>query len=184
VIRHFTQFWRRRDGVSAIEFALVAPIILLLLAATVDFGSMIHARTQMEGASQSAMTYAMGRGQPFEATKAPELAQNLERILLARLGQGSTIAIDVNHGAQRSLANGSASATGNAALSALCYCPTMSETGVSWNTALACAKPCPKGGTSGKFVYMSVMVAASPIFGGFGLADNGQLQLQTIGRIE
>ncbi|MCY1554209.1 hypothetical protein D9M68_907660 [compost metagenome] len=139
---------------------------------------------QMENATQSAMTYAMGRGQPLEAGKARELASNLERVLVSRIGNDITSKVDVNHGAQRSYAGKSSSEAGNLALAGSCYCPSMGSTGVSWNGAMVCGRPCTDGGSAGKFVYIEVSKPFSPIFGGYGLVENGQLRLQTLGRIE
>lgn len=178
------KLWRRQDGVSAIEFALIAPIILLLLSAAIDFGAVVQDKMQVEAASQSAMTYAMGRGQPFEAAKSRSLAQDLERILVSRLGSDLEVTVDVNNGAVRKYADASGKDSGNSALGASCYCPTMSAAGVQWNTALACGKPCANGGGSGKFVYLKISKPHTPLFGGYGLTDEGFLHLQTLGRIE
>lgn len=180
----FARFRRRQDGVSAVEFALVAPIILLLLAAAVDFGSVVMTRMQIEDAAQSAMTYAMGQGQPLEAANAATLAGNVERILVSRLGSDVNLQIDVNHGAVKTYADATSSKSGNSALAASCYCPTMSSAGMQWNTALACSKPCTGGGGSGKFVYLRISKPFSPLFGSYGLIEDGFLRLQTIGRIQ
>lgn len=178
------KLWQRQDGLSAVEFALIAPIFLLLVTAAVDIGALVQDKMRIEDAAQSAMTYAMGHGQPLDSAKAKELAQNLERILVSRLGSDVGVTVDVNHGAVRTYAGAKGQDSGNAALAASCYCPTMDASSVKWNDVMACGKPCPGGGGSGKFVFLKISKPHAPIFGGYGLAENGNLHLQTIGRIE
>lgn len=178
------RLWRRQDGLSAVEFALTAPIILLVLTAGVDIGTLVQEKMRIEDAAQSAMTYAMGQGQPLDSAKAKELARNLERVLVSRLGGDVAVTVDVNHGAVRKYAGSVGQDSGNAALATSCYCPTMTAAGVKWNEAMACGKPCTGGGGSGKFVFLKISEPHTPIFGGYGLTENGNLHLQTIGRVE
>ena len=51
---------RRRDrsrGQSVVEFALVLPILLLLLAATIDFGRLFYAYVAVENAAKEGALY-------------------------------------------------------------------------------------------------------------------------------
>jgi Flp pilus assembly protein TadG len=49
-----TRLARQTDGVSTIEFALVAPVLLLLLFGMLELGYQSYARTVLEGAVQEA----------------------------------------------------------------------------------------------------------------------------------
>jgi Flp pilus assembly protein TadG len=178
------RFMGREHGVSGVEFALMAPVFLILLVAAVDFGTSIYERTRIEDAAQASMTYAMGRGQSLDTSKNAETAQNLERILRARLGDGILSSVDVNNGAKRSYNGTQSTPTGTAAQGGLCYCPSLGSGGVNWGTSVACQASCPGGGTSGKFAFISISKPFSPVFGFFGAGENGYLKLQTIGRIE
>jgi Flp pilus assembly protein TadG len=178
------RFRTGQDGVSAVEFAMVAPIFLLLLSAAVDFGSVVYARMQMENAAQSAMTYAMGHGQPLDSASAASLAQDVQQIIVAQLGSTLTLTVDINHGAQRSYVNGTSQASGTASHATQCYCPSITGAGVAWGTAMACNKPCTGGDGNGKFVYLRISQPFSPIFGSYGLVEDGLLRLQTLGRIQ
>lgn len=59
-------FWRRlwRDdrGVSAVEFALVAPVLLMCLVGIYDIGTMIYKRADMQSALRSGTQYFMNGG--------------------------------------------------------------------------------------------------------------------------
>ena len=71
---------RCRRGASAVEFALVAPILLTLLTGTVDFGYMLTAQNNLTSVSQeTARLVAVG-----ELTLAQAPAYASERIGLAR----------------------------------------------------------------------------------------------------
>lgn len=43
--------WRDRRGVSALEFALVAPFLVLLAAGTIEFGRMMLLTQKLQNAS-------------------------------------------------------------------------------------------------------------------------------------
>lgn len=48
-----------REGVVSIEFALVAPILLLILLHLVDFGLAFNKRMKLESAARAGLQYAM-----------------------------------------------------------------------------------------------------------------------------
>lgn len=69
------QFWKsfRRDdsGVSAVEFALVAPVLLICLVGIYDVGTMVYKRTDMHSALRSGTQYFMNGGD--DLTKAEQI---------------------------------------------------------------------------------------------------------------
>jgi Flp pilus assembly protein TadG len=69
------RFWKkfRRDdsGVSAVEFALVAPVLLICLVGIYDVGTMVYKRTDMHSALRSGTQYFMNGGD--DLTKAEQI---------------------------------------------------------------------------------------------------------------
>ena len=62
-----TRYWIRnfaRDerGVSAIEFALVVPVLLISLLGVVDIGNVVYQRSDMEASLRSGIQYFMNGG--------------------------------------------------------------------------------------------------------------------------
>ena len=55
---------RTEDGVAAVEFALLVPIIMTLLVGIVDFGMFIHAHMRLEDLSRAAVQYVVLGGNP------------------------------------------------------------------------------------------------------------------------
>jgi Flp pilus assembly protein TadG len=49
--RELKQFARRNEGVTAVEFALIAPVLMMLLMGTIEISLIMYAKTVMEGAT-------------------------------------------------------------------------------------------------------------------------------------
>jgi len=63
MIRQFTnRFGRAFEGVSAVEFALVVPILLIALLGVVDIGRVVYQRADMEAALRAGTQYFMNGG--------------------------------------------------------------------------------------------------------------------------
>lgn len=71
---HLLPFGRRlragEDGVTIVEFALIAPTFLLLLMGTLDIGQMVYAQSVLNGAVQSAARDASLEGGDTDAADA------------------------------------------------------------------------------------------------------------------
>lgn len=52
--RHFTTIGQSNDGVAAVEFALISPVLVLLLMGLFDMGYSVYANTMLQGALQRA----------------------------------------------------------------------------------------------------------------------------------
>lgn len=62
-IRTFlTSLMRRTDGVSAVEFALVVPVMTLLFAGLVDVGSLAWTAMQVHASARAGTAYALTHG--------------------------------------------------------------------------------------------------------------------------
>ena len=60
-------FWRAQDGVSAVEFGLLAPILLTMVAASIDLGLAFSAQMKVQQAAQAGAQYALLHG--YDSTK-------------------------------------------------------------------------------------------------------------------
>lgn len=56
------RFLREAEGVAAIEFAVIVPVLIVLMVCTVEFGLAFHHRMQVHNAAQAGAQYAMVRG--------------------------------------------------------------------------------------------------------------------------
>lgn len=130
-----------RRGVAAVEFALIAPMLLLLLGGVVDFGLIMSGRSKLANAVAQAVQTALLTG--------PSVTQ-------------ATLRSVVQTGATNSGLTPTVTVTGSPA----CYCVSGSPAALSsTSTALSaqntCTGTCPTGST-GPAVY--VVVAASYVY--------------------
>ena len=54
--------WRQQSGASAVELALVTPVLLLLLTGAIDIGSLAWTQMQVAAAARAGASYALSRG--------------------------------------------------------------------------------------------------------------------------
>lgn len=62
------ELWRDRRGVASLEFAILAPVLIVLLIGTVDFGRMFYTRQGLEYATEEAARYYTLNPQSATAT--------------------------------------------------------------------------------------------------------------------
>jgi hypothetical protein len=55
-------FFRNESGVAAVEFALIAPVFLLLMAGILDYGLMINYQMKLQDLSRTAAQYVVQGG--------------------------------------------------------------------------------------------------------------------------
>ncbi|MBJ3786481.1 TadE/TadG family type IV pilus assembly protein [Devosia sediminis] len=182
--RFLARFTRREDGVSAIEFALFAPIFLLILAAATDFGALIHTRSQLEAALSNATSFAMASGQQMTVDNAASLALNSAKVLIGQAGTDAGASIVVNNGPSATYTEKLYGQSGQAAPAAQCYCPSRDGAAVRWGSPVSCSTPCSNGGFAGKFVALSVTVGYRPLFVDYGLTENGVISLSALARLQ
>lgn len=128
------------DGVAAIEFALVAPIFCLIVAAVVDFGGVLYVRFSLNGALSAAANYSLINAQNVNATNGQGFATNIVAVLTSSSSADGTVT--VNNGPTATLNSGVVSTGGVASSANACYCPTGSSSNVAWGTAVTCGSAC------------------------------------------
>ena len=78
-------FWRRQDGQSLIEVALMVPIFTILVCYAVDFGYFFLVATSLNSAARSAMEYAI-QGTSSPSQSAPPSATVVSSLAIASIG--------------------------------------------------------------------------------------------------
>ena len=68
--RRFPDLWRNRSGVAAVEFAIIVPVGLALLAGIIQFGFALFVESHMAGvARDTARRFAVGAASQAEAAQ-------------------------------------------------------------------------------------------------------------------
>ncbi len=165
-----------RRGASAVEFALLAPIFLLLLAAAVDFGGVLYIKFGLENAVSAAANYALQNASSVNATSGSSLATSLAAIVQSeRAANWANGSIVVNNGPTAAISGGKVTSSGTAANANSCYCPTGSGASVTWGATASCGSTCAAGGLAGKFVTIVATRTYTPMFSSYGIVKNGTI---------
>lgn len=90
---------RRDDGAVAVEMALVAPVLLVLLIGLIDFGFVFNAKIAVtQAAREAARVVALGgtesdaRARAAQAVPGTDAAFNLQTSVVTGCGSGSDVA--------------------------------------------------------------------------------------------
>ncbi len=172
-------------GGAAVEFAVLAPVLGIILAGAVDFGAAVYMRSQIENAVSAGANFAIVNATKVTAAE----ARGLGRTVAAYLGSSSAIndaTIVVNNGPSVRYSEGRVSDSGSGSPAGSCYCPSIDNRtqAVAWGSAAACGSNCAAGGRAGKFVVVSAQRNYSPLFSSYGLIANGTISVRTIVQTE
>jgi Flp pilus assembly protein TadG len=155
-------------GTSVVEFALIAPVLVLLLLGTVDIGTAIYDRFALNSAVSVAEQYAIVKASSVSAPGGPGLAQSLASIVgNANSVDSANAVITVNNGPTAAITAGTLTTGGTASSADLCYCPTPASGGgvSSWGLSVTCGSACSGGGVAGKFVTIEASTQFTSMFG-------------------
>lgn len=182
-MRAFTTFIGHKHGMSAVEFALMAPVFCLIFAGVGDFGGALYAKFGVEGAVSAAANYTLLNAASVNSTSGTNLANNLALILAsAHSTNWATGSIVVNNGPAATVnSSGTVTPGGTAANADKYYCPTGSGAGMTWGTGAVTQSTACTGGTSpGKFVTIVATKTYSPIFSSYGLIKSGTISASAV----
>ncbi len=165
---------RHDDGIAALEFALLTPLFLIILAGVVDLGGVVSTRFRLDTAVAAASNYVLVNSTQVTSTAGATLASNLA--LIVTTSETSTAAnatVVVNNGPTVTSSGGTNTPSGTAGNADLCYCPTGSPTSLTWGTSVTCGSACTGGGLAGKFVLVTATYTYSPVFANYDFVNNG-----------
>jgi Flp pilus assembly protein TadG len=72
------KFRRDRRGVTAVEFAIIAPILIGMFVSVIDLGLGLYTQVQLANAAQAGAAYAMQKG--YNASAMATVAQSSTRL--------------------------------------------------------------------------------------------------------
>ena len=167
-IRAVLALARDRRGVSAVEFALIAPVFLIILAGVIDVGQMMQIRSELNTAVSAGANRVLLNGGGLASGTAAAIASDVAFVSAADV-PGVTAKVTVNNAFSISMTGRAASASGQASVADQCFCPTAQGTAVDWSVPVSCGAPCPKSDEYAvKFLEISVSRPYSAMFGGYG----------------
>ncbi len=175
------RFRRDRSGASALEFALLAPVFLAILAGVVDVGTLLHTKYRLNAAVAAGSNYTLVNGDDISQDEGADLALNIAKVLAGEQSMSSSDSrVIVNNMTQLQVTGGVATSSTMPGNGDACYCPTTSGGNVTWGTEKTCGSLCTGGGVAGKFVLITISKPYAPMFGGYGIAKAGQVSVSAV----
>lgn len=181
-LRRLREFLTRdEDGVSSVEFALIGPVLLLILAGVVDFGGALKAKFDLNSSLAAASNFAMMNGDSVTSDGGADLASKIAAIARGGLSGGAgSVEVNVNDGPKLTYADGTTATSTTAGRADRCYCPTRSGETITFGTAATCGSACGSGAHAGKFVVIRASKPYNPLFGGFGIVEAGNIRVMSV----
>ena len=160
-------------GISSVEFALIAPVLIVIMAGVADVGDLLVSRSDVSAAVTAGSNFLLVNADRV-ATAPEAVARQVAAVAANRLPGGGVVRVIVNGDMTVVNQDGSFSTTGNAASATLCYCASGSGASMSFGGALECGRPCGSGGYASRYVQIAVSRTYEPRFGGFGIVSSGE----------
>lgn len=92
MLRSFFSMRKNREGATAIEFALVAPVLFLFMFGTIEFGLIMFASSIVEGGTANAARLAKtGVGRSTNENPAARASEDMARIRSLILARGGNL---------------------------------------------------------------------------------------------
>lgn len=183
VRRTAKSFWCDDAGSPAVEFALISPVLLLIVAATFDVGSIIHSKFRLDARVSSAASYSQNLGSMIVDNTAASFATTL-----ANLVSNGTNSVDatvvLNNAMSAAFTDGSMTTSDFSGIMAQCYCPVRVNNAIAWGTQKTCQTTCTDGTVAGRFIEIRGDTSYVAMFAGLGLIENGNISSIALVRIE
>jgi len=142
-----------KDGIAAVEFALLAPVFILFLALLLDLGLAYNTKLKVVSATAAAAQFAFLNGQSMTASGAPAFLTNVSSVATAAadLTVAPTVTVTFNNASDGSNASNYYCVSGS------------SPTSVAWTSTGTTSSTCGGSVMSGKFVSIVVSATTSTL---------------------
>jgi Flp pilus assembly protein TadG len=158
-----------RAGIAAVEFAILAPILILLLVVAADGAQAIMAEMRLSAAVSAGADYALNNAINATSTNGAGMASTIAAIVGNANGTGwAGGTVVINNGPTATFTGGSSTPSGTAANADSYYCLTGTPGAWVWGTAYAGNSQACITSTAGKFVTIAASHSYTPMLSGFG----------------
>ena len=156
--------WRTRTAVAAVEFAIMAPVLVIMFIGIIDCAQAFLVEMKLSSAVAAGAEYVVNNTSSVTSTGGARLATNTAAIVGNINGTGwASGTIVVNNGPTSTFASGQATSSGTASNADSCYCLSGSPGSWSWGSAVACGSACTTS-LAGKFVTITASRTLTPFF--------------------
>lgn len=176
------KFWADTSGVSATEFAILAPVFFVILAGIVDIGFTLYSKFRMESQVSAVANYTM-TSKNIPTSNSEEDYKNFVTPLVCIAVNSENnndiqsldkIQINFNDIYNIIWTSGTCdnfSSTFDRRTDdkpPYCYCPTRDASTITWGSRETCGSPCSDGSRAGKYLwYETTNSSPLSLFGRF-----------------
>ena len=185
--RALNRLLRSRLGSSAVEFVGMAPVVGVLLFASVDLGNVLYTKFRLNAAVAAGGNYVLSRTADISTASATNVAETTATIVANTTASGfATTIVTVNNGPVTTVTGGTPATTSPATQDipikqGRCYCPTSAST---FGANAACGAACGGGGIAGRFVTISAKRAYTPLLSSYGATSGGYIIVSNVVQTE
>lgn len=167
------QVLRNESGSAGVEFALIAPVFVLLLAIIFEIGLFIRAKSDLVSALSAAANQTLAVSATIDDTS----AQGVATMLVALVDQsGRSVAVLLNNAVSAESVDGIVTVQANDNAIDACFCPTRTDATLIWGQPVGCGTLCTDSTTAGRFVLIGASATFNPVLGQFGVLTPQMLQ--------
>jgi len=167
-------------GSIAVEFALVAPVLMIVLAGVIDIGSAAYAKLSLQSRVTTAGEYALMRPVPESQDEFEDLAEKVMGLLQG--GALETANVVVNNAVSVEW-DGSSSTEPSGTADAEAYYCIGSDGEIAWDLEVERNTSCPSGGVAGQYVQIYATAGHVSIFPGYAFSDGDTVSARAILRL-
>ncbi|WP_019904580.1 TadE/TadG family type IV pilus assembly protein [Methylobacterium sp. 77] len=146
----FARLSRARDGLAAVEFALIMPVFLLITVAIVDIGHAFYMKLRIVNATTAAALYAQMNGQSLTSSTLGAFLSRVQAVAVASadLPEPPVVTVLFNNASDAANLNGF-------------YC--LSGFPAVWTGTGSASGTCGGSVSSGKFVTITISASTSTL---------------------
>ncbi|SCB24184.1 TadE/TadG family type IV pilus assembly protein [Rhizobium hainanense] len=178
---HADALGRDDRGNAAVEFAVLAPVFLFIMAVSFDMGSLIFARFQLEATISNTASYTLVHADQVDGLNDSLLAKSVALMIAGQYpSTGASASIAINDGVQANFDGATIRIDGTPASTGACYCPSGSAASFVWGSQQTCSSSCPDGANAGKYAVISAKQTYAPLFSGYNIVNDGYIYASAV----
>jgi Flp pilus assembly protein TadG len=159
--------WRAQRAVAAVEFAMMAPVLMILFIGIIDCAQAFLVEMKLASAVAAGAQYVVDNATSVSSANGAGLASSAAGIVGNINGNGwASGTVVINNGPTSTFSGGTASPSGTASNADSCYCLSGSPGSWAWGSAATCGSACTTS-VAGKFVTITASRTLTPFFSHF-----------------
>lgn len=147
-----------------------------MLGASIDIGLAVRTKFQLASGLAAASNYALANASSANSSSGATRPSSFASLIAsANAANWANATVNVNNGPTASMSTGSTTVTagGTASGADSCYCPSGSESSITWGTAVTCGSSCSTSGPlAWKFIQLTASRAYTPMIMAAGVISS------------